>query len=522
MWRAFDETGRLAVPRLHRDRRCGSCRCTGCARSAARSTSSGMVLFGYNILTTWKARPATYEEPVIQAAPLADASTTSRAAPTPAGALGPVRPARPGTGAGRRLPLTFTVMVGGGGDRGLALRDHPDLPHPLERADHRVGQAVHAARAGGARPLHPRGLLQLPLADDPPASATRPSATASTPSPASSCTTIPFLWGSRRIGPDLAREGGKYPDLWHVRHMRQTRGPSTAKSIMPAYPWLLTNTLDFAGIQNRVDVMAMLGVPYGDAVSTAPRDGAGAGRDDRAAHRRPQGGPAGPGGQGDRRAGRLPAAPRHATSSGARRRACADREGAEMRLSDDHEPRRPLRLRRDRAGALPRSPSSLIARGRVRPVAQAGVRARPAGMPLDDVHPAVPAPEPRRRVMTARARRRPPARPRLRRHPGVRQPDAALVAATSSGPRSSSRCSTGSTCPGIGVGQGPDRRLRARRWPRAAEVRRAERRRPGRRRPSCSADRARTRRRWPRARRSSPRTASPATARTAAASSART
>jgi cytochrome c oxidase cbb3-type subunit I/II len=75
----------------------------------------------------------------------------------------------------------------------------------------------------------------------------------------------PFLWGSRRIGPDLAREGGKYPDLWHVRHMQDPRS-ITAQSIMPAYPQLLSNDLDYDVIQSRVDAMAMLGVPYGDAV----------------------------------------------------------------------------------------------------------------------------------------------------------------------------------------------------------------------------------------------------------------
>jgi cbb3-type cytochrome c oxidase subunit II len=79
----------------------------------------------------------------------------------------------------------------------------------------------------------------------------------------------PFLWGSRRIGPDLARVGGKYPDLWHVRHME---APATIvqNSIMPKYPQMLTTSLDFEGIQSRVDAMAMLGVPYGDAVTNAP------------------------------------------------------------------------------------------------------------------------------------------------------------------------------------------------------------------------------------------------------------
>ena len=78
----------------------------------------------------------------------------------------------------------------------------------------------------------------------------------------------PFLWGSRRIGPDLAREGGKYPDLWHVRHFENPRAV-TAKSIMPGYSHFLTTDIDFGGIQKRVDVMAMLGVPYGDAVNRA-------------------------------------------------------------------------------------------------------------------------------------------------------------------------------------------------------------------------------------------------------------
>jgi len=67
----------------------------------------------------------------------------------------------------------------------------------------------------------------------------------------------------------LAREGGKFPDLWHVRHLEDPRS-ITPKSIMPRYPGMLTARLDFEGIQKRVDVMAMLGVPYGEAVNRAP------------------------------------------------------------------------------------------------------------------------------------------------------------------------------------------------------------------------------------------------------------
>lgn len=78
----------------------------------------------------------------------------------------------------------------------------------------------------------------------------------------------PFQWGSRRIGPDLHRVGGKYPHLWHVRHMEDPKS-TTPQSIMPAYPWLLTNETDFDSVQERIDAMLMLGVPYGDFVKGA-------------------------------------------------------------------------------------------------------------------------------------------------------------------------------------------------------------------------------------------------------------
>jgi hypothetical protein len=67
---------------------------------------------------------------------------------------------------------------------------------------------------------------------------------------------------------DLARVGGKYPHLWHVRHMEDPQS-IVPQSIMPAYAWLLTDDIDFSVIQPRVDAMAMLGVPYGEAVQRA-------------------------------------------------------------------------------------------------------------------------------------------------------------------------------------------------------------------------------------------------------------
>ena len=75
----------------------------------------------------------------------------------------------------------------------------------------------------------------------------------------------PFQWGSRRIGPDLAREGtNSLSHLWHYKHLMDPR--LTEGSIMPSYTWLAEQPTDFDGIQGRVDVMAMLGVPYGEAV----------------------------------------------------------------------------------------------------------------------------------------------------------------------------------------------------------------------------------------------------------------
>jgi cytochrome c oxidase cbb3-type subunit I/II len=73
----------------------------------------------------------------------------------------------------------------------------------------------------------------------------------------------PFQWGSRRIGPDLAREGGKQSALWHVLHF-QDPDQVNQGSIMPNYAWLLESPLDFELIPGRMTAMKRLGVPYTD------------------------------------------------------------------------------------------------------------------------------------------------------------------------------------------------------------------------------------------------------------------
>ncbi len=73
----------------------------------------------------------------------------------------------------------------------------------------------------------------------------------------------PFQWGSRRIGPDLARLGGKYNHMWHYRHMLDPR-EVTPKSIMPNYGWLYKKKTNLKVINKKLKVMAALGVPYTD------------------------------------------------------------------------------------------------------------------------------------------------------------------------------------------------------------------------------------------------------------------
>ncbi len=264
MWRAYDVTGRLEYPAfietVMRLMPMYWVRVAGGSLYLA-----GMVLFGYNLLKTWKARPATYEEPVIQAAPLGDYEELT--APRPAGVVARfVQAAWHRTW--ERLPVTFTVMVT------LAVivaslfeiiptflikSNVPTIasvkPYtPLELA----GRDLYIRE--GCFNCHSQMIRPLRYETDRYGEYSKPG---------EFVYDHPFLWGSRRIGPDLAREGGKYPDLWHVRHMKNPKDLE-AKSIMPAYPWMLTDQLDFEGIQKSVDAMVMLGVPYGEAVNDAP------------------------------------------------------------------------------------------------------------------------------------------------------------------------------------------------------------------------------------------------------------
>lgn len=71
----------------------------------------------------------------------------------------------------------------------------------------------------------------------------------------------PFLWGSKRTGPDLHRVGAKYPDAWHYNHMEDPESTSPG-SIMPKYPWLLSQKLDTSSLPARIAALRRTGVPY--------------------------------------------------------------------------------------------------------------------------------------------------------------------------------------------------------------------------------------------------------------------
>jgi len=262
MWRAFDETGRLAFPDFVET----TLRLMPMywVRVAGGSLYLvGMGLFGWNIWKTWKMRPAKYDEQVIQAAPLDPAWQ-----PAPRPVVGSAFSRFVSASWHRtweRLPVTFTVMTTLAVVVASLLEILPTFliksnvptiasvqPYtPLELAgrDIYIREGCFNCHSQMIRPFRHETERYGDYSKA-----------------GEFVYDHPFLWGSRRIGPDLARQGGKYPDLWHVRHMNNPT-EIVQQSIMPAYAHLLTDRLDFDAIQSRVNAMAMLGVPYGEAVT---------------------------------------------------------------------------------------------------------------------------------------------------------------------------------------------------------------------------------------------------------------
>ena len=74
----------------------------------------------------------------------------------------------------------------------------------------------------------------------------------------------PFLWGSKRTGPDLARVGGRYSDVWHKEHLMDPRAV-VPESNMPGFPWLAENILDGEHTAQKMRGLRSVGVPYLDS-----------------------------------------------------------------------------------------------------------------------------------------------------------------------------------------------------------------------------------------------------------------
>ncbi len=266
MWRAFDETGRLAYPdfveTVMQLMPMYWVRVVGGTLYIV-----GACIFAYNIFRTWQARPKTYEVPMVSAPPLPAVYVDEHPAPVPAGAIARF------TSAGwhrrwERLPTLFTVMVVVAvvvaslaeiiptflikSNVPTIASVRPYTPLELVGRDLYIREGCFNCHSQMVRPLRHETERFGEYSK-----------------PGEFVYDHPFLWGSRRIGPDLARVGGKYPDLWHLRHFEEPTS-LVQNSIMPGYRHLVERELDFDGIQARVDAMVMLGVPYGEAVRNAP------------------------------------------------------------------------------------------------------------------------------------------------------------------------------------------------------------------------------------------------------------
>jgi cytochrome c oxidase cbb3-type subunit I/II len=269
MWLAFDDTGRLAYPDfvettlrlipMYWVRVFGGLLYLG-----------GALLCMVNLVMTWKRRPARYAEPVQEAPALAARFAEPEAAPSylrRAGAHVAGLAYRIEAFAGlrwhrrwERLPLLFSVMVAVAVIVASLFEIVPTFliksnvpvisavkPYtPLELAGREIylSEGCYNCHSQMVRPIRAETERYGEYSKA-----------------GEFVYDHPFQWGSRRIGPDLHRVGGKYPHLWHVRHMEEPQS-TTPQSIMPPYPWLLTDELDFGEVPGHVRAMATLGAPY--------------------------------------------------------------------------------------------------------------------------------------------------------------------------------------------------------------------------------------------------------------------
>jgi len=262
MWRGMTETGSLAYPDFVETVRAiipmYMLRILG-----GLAYMAGAVIGTYNLYKTWKTRPATYDEPILHAPALSKDydGDAERPAPTIDGVTDTAKRLNVwATGwwhrKWERLPMKFTVYVV------IAvvvaslfeiiptfvIRSNvptietvkPYTPLELAGRDIYVAEGCYNCHSQMIRPI----LAEVDRYGD-------------YSKPGESIYDRPFQWGSRRIGPDLAREGGKQSDLWHYLHF-QDPADMVPGSIMPPYGWLEKKELDFESIPVRVSAIKVL------------------------------------------------------------------------------------------------------------------------------------------------------------------------------------------------------------------------------------------------------------------------
>ena len=229
---------------------------------------AGVGMLAVNYYMTWASRPKQYEVPVIQAAPLAKEFTDP---PVPESKLkhAPVLETAKKIDiwtqahwhrVWERLPVRFTIWVTISVvvaslfelvPTFMIRSNVPTIPTvkpytPLELAgrDIYIAEGCYNCHSQMIRPMFAEteryGQYSLP---------------------GEFVYDRPFQWGSRRIGPDLAREGGRQSHYWHYEHFREPAS-MTDGSVMPAYPHLLTSELNFSTIPARIRTVHLLGAPY--------------------------------------------------------------------------------------------------------------------------------------------------------------------------------------------------------------------------------------------------------------------
>ncbi len=227
---------------------------------------AGALMFVYNYIMTWMTRPATYEVPVYQAAPLAKQYVDPPQAPSKL--TGVLEVAKKLDVWSRldwhrrweHLPVTFTVWVV------IAVlvaslleiiptfliranvptisKVQPYTPLELAGRDLYVAEGCYSCHSQMIRPI----LAEIKRYGE-------------YSKPGEFVYDHPFQWGSRRVGPDLAREGGRQSHLWHYQHLEQPQ-LSSPGSTMPHYKHLSTTKLNFKAIPERVKAAMLLGAKY--------------------------------------------------------------------------------------------------------------------------------------------------------------------------------------------------------------------------------------------------------------------